>query len=257
MILSLDLGKNNKTAYLNNSKILFYRDIMTQFKLKISFFILTSFCVFSIHAADKLGMRNGRYCEIILSNSFTQYKVYNTWGLNTCPEDKWRTITTSNVEKETQFAHVRLNGPRYWVIDGFKHTRLINPQIKVIGGISMREAGVLHLSLKDLLSANRPYQTHVVNRKTTWIYQANKPVYELIDPKGHVYVMQSYSIEKQAQTIDSLSQLGTTLKLPRGWHFKTGKLNKTKNLVVEKEHAIVIQDNFMNTYTLAPQDLLP
>ncbi len=230
---------------------------MTQYKSRMLTIFLTFFIVSTLHAANKLGMRNGRYCEIILSASLSQYKVYNTWGLNMCPENKWQAVTVEKVKQETKASRVHLNGPRYWVIDGFKNTNLINPTVTVIAGIPMREAGIVHLGLMDLLKLHKPYQNHEVNRESTWIYQAHKPVYELISPKGEVYVMQSYSIESHPQTLASLSNLGNTLHLPNGWHFKTGILKKTQTLATQNKKAFVIQDDFYNTYQLANHDFLP
>ncbi|RUR09807.1 hypothetical protein ELY15_08825 [Legionella sp. km772] len=202
-------------------------------------------------------MRGGRYCEVIIGTSLTKYAVYNTWGLNNCPEDKWSHLTSAEVKKETQASRIHLNGPRYWIIDGFKNTSLINPSTRMIGGIAMREAGIIHLDLMTLLGAKKYYQTHEVDRKTTWIYQANKPVYELIDPKGRVYVMQSYSIELKPQTMQSLKNLGDKLQLPQGWKFKTGTLKKTQTLIAADAKAIVIQDDYLNTYQQATHDFLP
>jgi len=231
--------------------------IMTRFKSPILFLLFGLFTATVGNAADMLGMRGQRYCEVIVSTSLTTYKVYNTWGLNKCPEDQWRALTIAEVKKETKAPRVHLNGPRYWVIDGFKNTKLINPTIKVIGDISMREAGIVHMRIMTLLKPNKYYTTHKVDRETTWIYQANKPIYELIDPKGNVYVMQSYSIELYPQTLESLSQLDNNLDLPKGWHFKTGVLKKAQNLIAPDAKAIVVQDNYLNTYQRAPHDFLP
>ncbi|KGP62843.1 hypothetical protein EP47_14275 [Legionella norrlandica] len=226
------------------------------FSLGISIFLFVLFFMPQIsHGAETSNIRSKRYCEIILSKSISTYAVYNTWGLNDCPEQLWSKVSISAVKKETGSSFVHLNGPRYWVIDGFKNTSLINPTIKTISGIPMREAGVLHLSLMDLFK-NRPYKTHEVDRKTTWVYQAGKPVFELIDPSGQVFVMQSYSAQKYPQTITSLQQLGTKLKLPKGWQFKTGVLNKSETIQAINNKAVVVQDNFLNTYQKASYDFL-
>lgn len=119
----------------------------------------------------------------------------------------------------------------------------------------MREAGILHLSLMDLFK-NKPYQSHVVHRKTTWVYQADKPVFELIDPNGQVFVMQSYSVQKYPQTMNTLTQLGAKLQLPKGWKFKTGVLNKPETIEAVNNKAVVVQDNFLNTYQKASHDFL-
>ncbi len=198
-------------------------------RLFLSFFcaILLIISTFSSHAGQRENMRGERYCEILLSKTFTSYKVYNTVGLNNCPENLWKKINVTAVKKETGATYVHLNGPRYWVIDGFKNSRLINSTKKTICGIEMREAGILEIHLIDLLKSE-PYQKHTVARQTTWVYDIEKPVYELIDPQGTAYVMQSYSIEKQYQTYDSLAELGSKLILPKGWQFKTGKLKNRK-----------------------------
>ena len=120
----------------------------------------------------------------------------------------------------------------------------------------MHEVGLLHLSIKDLVMGFVPYREHQVDRKTTWIYYAGKPVYELINPAGQVFVLQSYSIESTPQTEATLSDLGSKLKLPKGWVFHTVVLTDQGSVVAVNEHAIVIQDDFHNTYQLASYDLL-
>lgn len=224
-------------------------------KIQICTLILAALTCTKINAVDASGIRDGRYCEIIIGKSLTTYAVYNTWGLNHCPEDKWGKITVKSVQNEMNASRVHLNGPRYWVIDGFEKTNLQNPKVNTIGGIAMREAGILHLNLSSLLK-NKFYTPREVDRQTTWIYDANKRVYELIDPTGQVYVMQSYSTNLHPQTLSSLKNLKTSLHLPAGWQFKTGILTKTEKLVAINKKATVIQDDFLNTYQLATHDYL-
>lgn len=207
-------------------------------------------------SAQKIHLRGQRYCEIILEKSLTDYAVYNTIGLNHCPEQIWDKITPVTVKHETGSARVHLNGPRYWVIDGLTNSSLVNSKVQTINGLKVREAGILHISLLDLLESHSAYKQHRVGRHTTWVYDAGKPVYELIDPKGNVYVMQSYSIQKIPQTEQSLAQLSSKLTLPKNWQFKTGVLKKEATVQAIHNMAIVIQDNFLNTYQKATHDLL-
>jgi hypothetical protein len=220
------------------------------------FVLALCFLFATTHAGSKSNMRGERYCEVIIPKTFSQYAVYNTIGLNSCPQKAWKKVTDVCVKKETKSSRVHLNGPRYWVIDGLHKSTLVNPTTKSICGLSMREAGVLEISPFDLLKSGAPYKQHIVNRQTTWIYKAGKPVYELIDPKGNVYVMQSYSIQKIKQTPDSLARLGSQLKLPKNWQFKTGVLKKSATLKAIDNQATVVQDNFLNTYQLATHDFL-
>lgn len=230
-------------GHLNGSQCIFF-----------ALLFLTISC-FS-YAAQSMGMRGGRYCEIIIGKKLTTYLVYNTWGLNDCPENQWKTLSVSQLKKETGSSFIHLNGPRYWVFDGLKNTHLINPDVKTFNGITMREAGVLYISLSDLFSFEHPYQKHKVQRQTTWIYQAGKPVYELIDSQSNVFVMQSYSAQKMTQNENSLSQLGAKLNLPKGWKFKTGILKKEETIQAINQLAIVVQDDFLNTYQQSTHDFL-
>lgn len=213
---------------------------------------------FSSQAAEKMNIRGSRYCEIIFTESLTTYEVYNTFGLNDCPQAVWDKVNLDQVKKEAGSTFVHLNGPRYWVIDGIKNASLMNSIPKVLGGLAMREAGVLHLSVYDLIRAKSgsQYQQWKVERQTTWIYEPGKPIYELIDPEGHVFVMQSYSTQKYPQSQASLASLASKLSLPTGWQFKTGDIQKRETLSTTNHLAIVVQDNFLNTYQLAAHDFL-
>jgi len=228
--------------------------------IKPTFFVFfLNFLLFNsiyCHANGRLHIRGARYCEIILDKSLTNYSVYNTWGFNDCPKKLWNAMTVDSVKKETGASLVHLNGPRYWVIDGYKNTKRISKNTKKIGGMMFGEAGILHLSLFDLLKSYKPYKIRKVDRYTTWIYQMGMPAYELIDDKGTIYLMQSYSVQKNYQTLKSLSRLGQQLKLPTGWHFKTGLLKKQETLQARHHKAFVVQDDFGNTYQLAPHDFL-
>lgn len=204
----------------------------------------------SAQAPSTTELRDQRYCEVLLgSGGFitpTRLDVCNTIGLNQCPEALWSKLTVSAVKKETGAKFVKLNGPRHWVIDNFVNSQLVNPTLRTFGGIPMREAGVLniHLSLMD----NGPYQPHIVDRKTVEHFRADLPVYQLIDPAGEVFFMQSYSLEKRPQSLDTLPQLGSLLHLPSGWSFRSIVLKHDFYLKAIDEKATVIQDDFINTY---------
>lgn len=207
-------------------------------------------------AAHLAPMRNARYCEIVLSQSLTRFVIYSTWGFNHCPSKQWAQLTEENVKQTTNATHVHLSGPRYWLIDGAEKTDLIRVTPKNFDGITLGESGVLRLNFFDLLKAKQPYRIHHVERQTTWIYQADKPVYELISPQGQVFVMQSYSTQKAPQTLQSLATLGKRLHLPAGWAFKQGILRTTTSLPTVNNIAQVLQDEFANTYQLASHDFL-
>jgi hypothetical protein len=208
------------------------------------------------YAAHMDDVRGARYCEVIVSQGRLTLAVYNTMGLNQCPEAEWKKITSKTLKKDMKARIAILNGPRYWTTDEIDSTPIGDVPDTTIKGMSMQKVALVHIKLSDIVKGHKPYNQHHVDRNVTWTYKAGKPVYELIDPAGQVYVMQSYSLDKQEQTPRSLSLLGETLKLPAGWHYRTGVLNQDVKLPCVHKKAVVIQDDFLNTYQLAAYDFL-
>ncbi len=91
-----------------------------------------------------------------------------------------------------------------------------------------------------------------VNRRTVFVFGAGRPVFELVDPHGQRWVMQSWS-----QTVDptlslaDLPTLGERLQLPDGWSFRTSTLSSPLSIDTTTEDAHVTQDNLGNTYSLS------
>lgn len=212
----------------------------------ISIFLLSIFS--ATNAADIQTLRGQRYCEILLGNHLSKIKVYNTIGLNDCPERLWHQVDAAQIKHQTKAQFVHLNGPRYWMIDSMQNSNFVNPTIQVFGNLRMREAGVLKLNFKDVMNADKPYRKHVVNRETTWIYESGKPIYMIENTQGEIFIMQSFSIQQTNQTIASLATLKNKLHLPAGWKFSTKMLDKKIYVIAKNRMAVVIQDEFLNTY---------
>src|SRR6478672_9645163 len=115
-------------------------------------------------------------------------------------------------------------------------------------GLGMRVVATMSLSLLELVEKRAFYVERTNRRTTDWVFLAGKPVYELISPKGRVYVMQSYSqIVDPALGFGDLIALGSRLKPPRGWHYRSRVLNA--DLVAQSIGAAhIIQDELQNTY---------
>jgi len=197
-------------------------------------------------------LRDQRYCEILVGahESYFPHEliVYNTIGLNDCSQSLWSRITAAKVKAEARAHFVRLNGPRHWTIDAFAGSEFLNPAVRTFEGLAMREAGVLHLGFRDFLS-QRPYAEHTVARETTELFKAGLPVFQLLDPDGGVFFMQSYSLQLDPrQTMDSLKTLGQRLRLPRGWSFRRVTLRADYSLEAAGGQATVVQDDLLNTY---------
>lgn len=81
------------------------------------------------------------------------------------------------------------------------------------------------------------------------MWKAGQPAYQLIDPDGHVYVVQGYKVPKE-----SLETLGDQFKeLPEGWEYRVNVL--TEDLVMDLTPDAPIpsvQDEFDQIYIRIP-----
>lgn len=203
---------------------------------------------------DTTELRGTRYCEVLaggLSGLHVALDVYNTIGLNDCPDAAWARLDVARIKAQLGAREVKLNGPRCWTLDAFVGSKLLDATAVEIDGLPMRKAGRLELPVSDALSAGKPYVRHTVRRDTIELFRGGKPVFELIDAGGSVYVMQSYSLQKVQQDLDSLATLGARLHLPAGWRFRTRTPAADLRVRTVDGHATVVQDDFENTYQLA------
>jgi len=197
-------------------------------------------------------LRNHRYCEVLIGKRAwlnLEVKVFNTQGLNLCPEVQWKTLTKESIEKSFDASFVLLNGPRYWTMDEVQAAgNTVNDVKESFGGIEMNLRATVKLSLIKQLMGSKPYSPNEVVRTTNFIYRAGSAVYELTSPGGDVYVMQSYSqIVNPALNMKDLPVLNEQLKLPTGWTYRSRVLDQDLSLVADGV-AYVLQDNLSNSY---------
>ncbi|MCX7091586.1 MAG: hypothetical protein NTU48_09070 [Legionellales bacterium] len=207
-------------------------------------------------ALQAQSLRGKRFCEVIISAPGNIMEFYNTINLNDCPEVEWKQITVRDIRKETGAVHVVLSGPRKFCVDGVKNADFLASTPRTFHHLAMRKSALLQITMRETLHGSRPYHEHHVDRKTTWVFAVGSRVYELIDPAGAVYVMQSFMLMPGIETEKDLGNLGEQLKLPRGWIFKTGILKKGYDLVSFQNKAVVLEDSMKNNYQKATQDFL-
>ena len=197
-------------------------------------------------------LRGTRYCEIIpvyRDGLSFRLEVYNTLGQNDCPPDVWNAIDAKALADELGAFEVVMNGPRFWVMDRIIATGATRDGVtKTFDGLAATQRATLSLPFRDLLSGHRAYVVRTVNRETTYLYEAGKPVYEITDDEGRVYVMQTFAeIVDKTLTMDDLAGLGAKLKLPGGWTYATRVLDADLELTADGE-AYLIQDDLQNSY---------
>jgi hypothetical protein len=115
------------------------------------------------------------------------------------------------------------------------------------GGIDMIQQAVVQLSSMN----PAPYGVNKVDRKAVFTFAAGRPVFELVDPDGQRWVMQSWSqtIDKNL-ALDDLPGLASRLHLPEGWSYQTRTLSNPLQVDTTTREAHVTQDNLANSYSL-------
>ncbi|MFO0580143.1 MAG: hypothetical protein U1A78_39725 [Polyangia bacterium] len=197
-------------------------------------------------------LRNWRYCEVIpvfQKGLQLNVEVYNTLGLNECPAEAWAKLSAEALAKQYGAKLVKLNGPRYWVLNklvGAGDTA--SGQVADFGGIQMKRVGMLQTKVWQGTVGDKLYTPNEVHRTTVYTYRAGNLVYELTSPSGEVYRMQSYAqIADPKLSIDDLENLGSRLKLPAGWSYRARRLDADTELKTDGL-AYVINDDFYNSY---------
>ncbi len=197
---------------------------------------------------ERTNLRNTRYCEVLVVTRHgmsATAAVYNTLGLNDCPDAQWKALDSDKLKKELHAYTVVKNGPRYFMMD---RNALKNPGgVESFDGLQARLLAQVEMS-----SANRKpaYTENTVDRETRYVFEAGKKVYELHSPDGKTYILQSYSLEVDRtlneQALDTLAQ---KLKLPKGWQYRVRTLSA--DLIVSSTgQAHVLQDDLKNSYQL-------
>ena len=195
------------------------------------------------------GVRYGEVLAVYLRDTGLEAEVYGTQMLNDCPQELWETLDADAIAKDMGAVFVKLNGPRYWLLDGLgSKVAVVDPVFKDFNGIQMRRIATIPLGADF---AAGPYVARNVNRGAVFFFDAGKTVYELVDPEGQAFVMQARCVGVDSSiTEQSLETLGDRLALPAGWTYKSRMLETELVIDTSATLATVVQDEFENTYTL-------
>ncbi|OBJ57873.1 hypothetical protein A9W95_12235 [Mycobacterium sp. 1423905.2] len=199
------------------------------------------------HAANMSGKRYGEVLLVTPGEAGPQATVYNTYPLNDCPADLWSALDPQALATEHRAAGALLNGPRYWLMNSVEKTQQ-GPQItKNFGGIDMiLQATVLLSSMNPA-----PYTVNQVSRNTVFVFDAGEEIYELHDPQGQRWVMQTWSqvVDPNLSRAD-LPKLADRLKLPERWTYQSRVLREELRIDTTTRAARVLQDDLNNSYSL-------
>ncbi len=191
-----------------------------------------------------------RYGEVLLVHSTPsgpEATVYNTFPLNDCPAELWDKLNAEAIAAENGAVAALLNGPRYWLMSSIGKVGRDSLEHKSFGGLEMiRQATVALTSMNPA-----PYNINRVDRKAVFTFDAGREIYELVDPDGARWVMQTWSqTVDHALSLNDLPGLATRLTLPEGWSYQARTPATPLRVDTTGEPACVTQDDLANTYSL-------
>lgn len=187
--------------------------------------------------------REYQYCELVFIYGDKGSDIYSTSPLAPAKLDWWNGLDVKALAKEFGATTVVKNGPQWWSMD----------EVGVMGSKPIEMKGV-----KVIFGAHLPpgtmsmpkYQVFNPAKFQNLTWKTGKPVYQLIDPDGHVYILQGHKIP-----VDQLATLGEKFKqLPEGWKYHVEVL--TSDIVMNltpKEPIPSIQDEFDQIYIRIPE----
>lgn len=198
-------------------------------------------------SADVFGKRYGEVLLIRMAQSGPEATVYNTFPLNDCPADLWDALDSAAIAQENGAVGALLNGPRYWLMSRIAKKAATAQPTKSFGGIDMIEQATVQLSSNN----PQPYSVNKVDRRAVFTFDAGRPVFELVDPDGRRWVMQTWSqVVDKNLTLDDLPGLASRLNPPDGWRYETRILTEPLTVDTTNNVAQVLQDELTNSYSL-------
>lgn len=199
-------------------------------------------------------VRGKRYGEVLLVAMATgpgdgpHASVYNTFGLNDCPAELWSKLDADAVARDHDAAAALLNGPRYWLMDRIEKDSSGHSEIATFGGIDMMRQATVKLTSMD----PAPYRPNTVKRNAVFVFDSGEPIFELIDPDGRHWVMQTWSqVIDPSLTYSDLAGLASRLSLPEDWSYRARVLDENLRIDTSTNAAQVLQDDLTNSYSLA------
>jgi len=197
--------------------------------------------------ADLSGKRYGEVLLVEIGESGPRATVYNSFPLNDCPAELWSALDPQAIAAEHGAAAALLNGPRYWLMNDIEKQPEGPQEKETFGGIEMIKQATVELSSMN----PAPYSVNKVSRNTVFVFNAGEEIYELIDPNGQRWVMQTLSqITDPNLSRADLPGLAGRLTLPEGWSYQPRVLTETLRVDTTTRPAHVTQDDLTNSYSL-------
>lgn len=206
------------------------------------------------------GLMGSRYTEILLvfgnavTRNFTA-GVYNTTGLNganpagggdSSPAVILDKIDMKKVKEDNGALSTVKNGPRLWTVD---HIGAKVGKERDFQGLKARWVMWFPIPEEIREGKDLSYAVMHARRDTSMGINKGSRAYILDDPQGNSWVMKSASLIKDPnQKFEDLKDLGSRLKLPPGWKFRSPILEQDLVFMTDNGKTMITQDDIGNTY---------
>jgi hypothetical protein len=206
------------------------------------------------------GLMDSRYTEIllvfgnVLKHDFMA-GVYNTLGLNganpagggdSSPAVILDKIDMKKVKEDNGALSTVKNGPRLWTVD---HIGVKAGKERDFQGLKAHWVMWFPIPAELREGKDLSYAVMHAKRDTSMSIDKGSRAYILDDPQGNSWVMKSASLIKDPnQKFEDLKDLGSRLKLPPGWKFRSPILEQDLVFMTDNGNTMITQDDIGNTY---------
>jgi len=200
---------------------------------------------------------------------YVQVNTLSTQGLGNCSSEDYFKLSPVSVKAQLATSPLKAFRVSLW---GIYHPTMdlsnvfINHKYEDIGLLRFYEASVSTFRLSDMLQdpgmislylQGANYLPYKSSEDLYYIWNPGSPVYELVDPDGNVYIMTYFTNTlTQSLNIQSLSELGAFLRLPKGWSYRTRVVEKVLEIEVNSRlsnFTTRLSDNYNNIYLKLPK----
>ncbi len=175
-----------------------------------------------------------------LSFTVLTVSVYNTASSGDFPAQAWPDLNADKLTRDTGAKAVRLNGPRFWTVDGLTGVGVeAGAEKKTFAGVRTSLLGVIKFDVLKGRPSTTAFEPTLVSRTVAVRFLTGRPVTRLKSPEGKTFVLISTSRPGAVREADA--------GLPPGWVLTTQPA--AEDLVLPARSAVaLLQDRSENTY---------
>lgn len=182
------------------------------------------------------------YCELVVV--YPQGSdIYSTSPVAPCDTAWWDALDLEALAGELGAKAVIKNGPQWWSMD---EVGVMASEASPVAGVPM----VFGAHLPPGTMETPHYTVFNPAKYQNLVWKAGKPSYQLVDPDGHVYVIQGHKVP-----VAELATLGVRMKgLPDGWTYRVVTLDADLVMNLTPNEPIPsVQDEFDQIYIRIPE----